>query len=168
MASTCRCSAFKPVITTNSSSSAVMIKIWSMKAKEAAAEKKKPKTSAAQIRVQKGKLSCLSLHYSQLHHNGFPNVPFFSSLDLAELEIPSTIEMTFPDPADILNFEVKISPDDGMLQLQLLTSESQSLTHLLSALRLGFYKGGRFHFTFNINTNYPHEPPKVRCTQKVS
>lgn len=94
--------------------------------------------------------------------------PFFSSLDLAELEIPSTIEMTFPDPADILNFEVKISPDDGMLQLQLLTSESQSLTHLLSALRLGFYKGGRFHFTFNINTNYPHEPPKVRCTQKVS
>lgn len=31
-----------------------MIKIWSMKAKEAAAEKKKPKTSAAQIRVQKG------------------------------------------------------------------------------------------------------------------
>jgi hypothetical protein len=32
-----------------------MIKIWSMKAKEAAAEKKKPKTSAAQIRVQKGK-----------------------------------------------------------------------------------------------------------------
>ncbi|KAH8551880.1 E2 ubiquitin-conjugating enzyme [Umbelopsis sp. PMI_123] len=93
-----------------------MIKIWSMKAKEAAAEKKKPKTSAAQIRVQK---------------------------DLAELEIPSTIEMTFPDPADILNFEVNIRPDDG------------------------FYNGGQFHFTFNINNNYPHEPPKVRCTQKI-
>lgn len=36
-------------------------------------------------------------------------------LDLAELEIPSTIEMTFPDPADILNFEVRISPDDGKI-----------------------------------------------------
>ncbi|CAO3592984.1 unnamed protein product [Absidia cylindrospora] len=74
-----------------------MIKIWSMKAKEAAAEKKKPKTSAAQIRVQK----------------------------------------------DILNFKVTITPDEG------------------------FYKGGSFFFTFAINSNYPHEPPKVRCTQKI-
>jgi ubiquitin-protein ligase len=24
-----------------------------------------------------------------------------------------------------------------------------------------------FDFTFAINLNYPHEPPKVRCTQKV-
>ncbi|ORZ05463.1 ubiquitin-conjugating enzyme/RWD-like protein, partial [Absidia repens] len=93
-----------------------MIKIWSMKAKEAAAEKKKPKTSAAQIRVQK---------------------------DLAELEIPSTIKMEFPDPGDILNFKVTITPDEG------------------------FYKGGSFFFTFAINSNYPHEPPKVRCTQKI-
>jgi len=29
------------------------------------------------------------------------------------------------------------------------------------------YKGGLFKFTFNINPNYPHEPPKVLCTQKV-
>ncbi|KAG2223491.1 hypothetical protein INT45_001239 [Circinella minor] len=93
-----------------------MIKIWSMKAKEAAAEKKKPKTSAAQIRVQK---------------------------DLAELEIPSTIKLEFPDPADILHFNVSITPDEGL------------------------YRGGRFTFTFNINNNYPHEPPKVHCTQKI-
>ncbi|KAI8336268.1 putative ubiquitin-conjugating enzyme E2 [Chlamydoabsidia padenii] len=93
-----------------------MHKIWSMKAKEAAAEKKKPKTTAAQIRVQK---------------------------DLAELEIPSTIKMDFPDPADILNFKLTITPDEG------------------------FYKGGSFFFTFAINNNYPHEPPKVRCTQKI-
>jgi hypothetical protein len=32
---------------------------------------------------------------------------------------------------------------------------------------LGMYKGGQFKFTFNINPNYPHEPPKVLCTQKV-
>lgn len=44
---------------THTSSTHTMIKIWSMKAKEAAAEKKKPKTSAAQIRVQKGKLGNL-------------------------------------------------------------------------------------------------------------
>ncbi|KAI9494115.1 putative ubiquitin-conjugating enzyme E2 [Zychaea mexicana] len=93
-----------------------MIKIWNMKAKEAAAEKKKPKTSAAQIRVQK---------------------------DLSELEIPSTIKLEFPDPSDILNFNVKINPDEGL------------------------YNGGRFAFTFKINNNYPHEPPKVHCTQKI-
>jgi ubiquitin-conjugating enzyme E2 M len=29
------------------------------------------------------------------------------------------------------------------------------------------YKGGAFHFSFNINTNYPHEPPKVKCVPKV-
>ncbi|ORZ00328.1 putative ubiquitin-conjugating enzyme E2 [Syncephalastrum racemosum] len=93
-----------------------MIKIWSMKAKEAAAEKKKPKTSAAQIRVQK---------------------------DLAELEIPSTIKLDFPDPADILHFKVTIHPDEGL------------------------YRAGSFNFTFNINNNYPHEPPKVHCEQKI-
>src|SRR5580765_4557440 len=30
------------------------------------------------------------------------------------------------------------------------------------------YKGGAFKFSFAINTNYPHDPPKVKCTQKVS
>jgi len=94
-----------------------MLKIWDMKAKEAAAEKKKPKVSAAQIRVQK---------------------------DLAELgEIPRTIKMDFPSVEDILNFHVTITPDEG------------------------FYKGGVFKFTFAINNNYPHEPPKVRCLQKI-
>lgn len=33
---------------------------------------------------------------------------------------------------------------------------------------LGMYKGGAFVFSVNINTNYPHEPPKVKCTQTVS
>ena len=30
------------------------------------------------------------------------------------------------------------------------------------------YRGGKFTFSFNINTNYPHEPPKVKCIPKVS
>ena len=29
------------------------------------------------------------------------------------------------------------------------------------------YKGGAFTFSFAINTNYPHDPPKVKCIPKV-
>jgi len=87
-----------------------------MKKNEDAAAKKKPKTSAAQIRVQK---------------------------DLTELDLPSTMKTNFPDPADLLNFTLTITPDEGM------------------------YKGGAFVFSFVINTNYPHDPPKVKCTQKI-
>jgi len=93
-----------------------MIKIWSMKKTEDAAAKKKPKTSAAQIRVQK---------------------------DLTELDLPSTMKTDFPDPADLLNFTLTITPDEGM------------------------YQGGAFSFSFNINTNYPHDPPKVKCIPKI-
>ncbi|TIC07017.1 hypothetical protein E3Q14_04371 [Wallemia mellicola] len=78
--------------------------------------KKKPKTSAAQLRVQK---------------------------DITELELPSTMSTHFPNPADLLNFELIIKPDEGM------------------------YKGGAFKFTFNISNNYPHEAPKVKLTQKI-
>jgi len=92
-----------------------MIKIWSMKKNEEAT-KRKPKTSAAQIRVQK---------------------------DLTELDLPSTMKTTFPDPTDLLNFTLTITPDEGM------------------------YKGGSFLFSFVINTNYPHDPPKVKCTQTI-
>lgn len=49
----------------------------------------------------------------------------------------------FPDPDDTLNFTLTIEPDEGM------------------------YKGGRFHFTFAISQNFPHEAPKVKCTQKI-
>ena len=31
----------------------------------------------------------------------------------------------------------------------------------------GMYKGGRFRFDFKINQNFPHDPPKVKCTQKI-
>ncbi|KAF9582404.1 NEDD8-conjugating protein ubc12 [Lunasporangiospora selenospora] len=93
-----------------------MIKIWSMKKDGASGDKKKPKVSAAQIRVQK---------------------------DLGELDMPRTMKMTFPDPEDMLNFELDISPDEG------------------------FYAGGTFKFSFSVNGNYPHDPPKVKCLQKI-
>ena len=49
----------------------------------------------------------------------------------------------FPNPDDILNFTLTIEPDEGL------------------------YKAGAFHFTFAINQNFPHDPPKVKCTQKI-
>ena len=31
----------------------------------------------------------------------------------------------------------------------------------------GYYKGGRFAFSFKVNANYPHDAPKVKCETKV-
>jgi ubiquitin-protein ligase len=53
------------------------------------------------------------------------------------------MKMNFPNPDDILNFTLTIEPDEGM------------------------YKGGAFHFNFSVNQNFPHDPPKVKCTQKI-
>lgn len=63
--------------------------------------------------------------------------------DLDELSLPPTMKTEFPDPDDILNFVLTIQPDEGM------------------------YKGGRFTFKFEIGPNFPHEPPKVRCQEKI-
>ncbi|KIR68798.1 hypothetical protein I312_100103 [Cryptococcus bacillisporus CA1280] len=93
-----------------------MIKLWSVKKNEEAAAKKKPKVTAAQLRIQK---------------------------DLTELDLPSTMKTVFPDPNDVLNFKLTITPDEGI------------------------YKGGVFTFSFVINPNYPHEPPKVKCLEKI-
>ncbi|KAL1961421.1 hypothetical protein VTO42DRAFT_149 [Malbranchea cinnamomea] len=63
--------------------------------------------------------------------------------DLSELSLPNTMKMAFPNPDDILNFVLTIEPDEGM------------------------YKAGTFTFTFAINQNFPHDPPKVKCQQKI-
>ncbi|KAI2786178.1 NEDD8-conjugating enzyme UBC12 [Penicillium oxalicum] len=63
--------------------------------------------------------------------------------DLQELTLGSTMKMSFPNPDDILNFTLTIEPDEGM------------------------YKGGVFNFNFSVNQNFPHDPPKVKCTQKI-
>jgi ubiquitin-conjugating enzyme E2 M len=49
----------------------------------------------------------------------------------------------FPNPDDILNFVLTIEPDEGM------------------------YRAAKFTFDFNINQNFPHDPPKVRCREKI-
>jgi len=66
-----------------------------------------------------------------------------SSADISDLQLPSTMKTIFPNPDDLLNFELSIEPDEGM------------------------YKGGRFTFTFNILPSYPHEAPKVLCKEKI-
>ncbi|KAF2403865.1 hypothetical protein EJ06DRAFT_536184 [Trichodelitschia bisporula] len=63
--------------------------------------------------------------------------------DLSELALGPTMKTEFPNPDDILNFILTIEPDEGL------------------------YNGGRFTFDFAINQNFPHEPPKVRCREKI-
>lgn len=65
------------------------------------------------------------------------------AIDLSELSLGQTMKTDFPDPDDILNFVLTIEPDEGM------------------------YRAGRFTFDFTINQNFPHEPPKVRCREKI-
>eukprot|EP00095_Tigriopus_kingsejongensis_P001154 snap_masked-scaffold628_size122696-processed-gene-0.19 protein:Tk01154 transcript:snap_masked-scaffold628_size122696-processed-gene-0.19-mRNA-1 annotation:"ubiquitin-conjugating enzyme e2m" len=63
--------------------------------------------------------------------------------DINELELPKTCRTEFPDPDDLLNFQLVISPDEGL------------------------YRGGRFTFSFKIGPNYPHEPPKTKCLTRI-
>jgi ubiquitin-conjugating enzyme E2 M len=63
--------------------------------------------------------------------------------DLSELSLPSTMKTEFKDPDDLLNFELTIEPDEGM------------------------YKGGQFHFSFEISQEFPHQAPKVLCKEKI-
>lgn len=63
--------------------------------------------------------------------------------DITELALPDTMAIEFANPEDLMNFTVTIVPDEGM------------------------YKNGRFKFSFKIDQNYPHDPPKVKCLQKI-
>ncbi|KAG2578394.1 probable NEDD8-conjugating enzyme Ubc12-like [Panicum virgatum] len=64
--------------------------------------------------------------------------------DIAELNLPKTTKISFPNGKDdLMNFEATIKPDEG------------------------YYVGGKFLFTFQVPPAYPHEPPKVKCKTKV-
>jgi ubiquitin-conjugating enzyme E2 M len=73
------------------------------------------------------------------------------------------MKTTFADPADLLNFTLTITPDEG----QCCATNWQIKRGLTRHFWAGMYKGGSFKFSFHINTNYPHEPPKVKCIPKV-
>ena len=135
-----------------------------MKKNEDAAAKKKPKTSAAQIRVQKGMVQFLACHHRCLRLTRRSCASFRRDgeqlTDLTELELPDTMKTDFPDPTDLLNFTLTITPDEGASPTCALYG------HHFTPLS-GMYKGGSFKFSFAINSNYPHEPPKVKCMQTV-
>ncbi|CAI8020870.1 NEDD8-conjugating enzyme Ubc12 [Geodia barretti] len=95
-----------------------MIKLFSLKqqSKDGSTAQSSKKTSAAYLRIQK---------------------------DLADLNLPKTCQMDFPDPDDLLNFRLVIMPDEG------------------------FYRHGRFVFGFKVGQGYPHDAPKVKCETQV-
>ena len=70
--------------------------------------------------------------------------------------------MEFPDPDDLLNFKLIISPDEVYTH-----SSLKYLQELTKLLLQGFYRGGKFAFSFKVGPNYPHEPPKVKCETQV-
>lgn len=63
--------------------------------------------------------------------------------DITEIDLPRSIKLTFPDPSDLFNFNLSITPQEG------------------------YYKGGTFEFKTEINNNFPIEPPKIKCLNKI-
>lgn len=53
--------------------------------------------------------------------------------DINDLNLPKTCTTEFPDPDDLLTFKLIICPDEG------------------------FYKGGRFKFSFKVSCNRIHD-----------
>jgi ubiquitin-protein ligase len=56
--------------------------------------------------------------------------------------IPGCV-MTFPDPNNLMEFVVDITPSEGL------------------------YAGAKFNFTVNVPNTYPYDPPKVQCNTLV-
>lgn len=63
--------------------------------------------------------------------------------DVNELDIPSSIQVHFPQSDDIMNFDLLLSPEEG------------------------YYKHGSFNFSIAVPEDYPHKPPKVKCNTRV-
>jgi len=128
---------------------AKMIKLFTLKQQKKDGEQKgsqQKKSSAAQLRIQKGNIRHLGypLNINQLSMTiNHPFLDAFHPPDINELNLPNTCATDFPDPDDLLNFKLIISPDEG------------------------FYRDGRFVFNFRVGSNYPHEPPKVKCATQV-
>lgn len=63
--------------------------------------------------------------------------------DVTELELPLSVRISFPDPSNLFNFGIEIRPTTG------------------------HYNGGLFRFAVEISHNFPIDPPKIRCLQKI-
>lgn len=63
--------------------------------------------------------------------------------DISEMDPIPGAKITFPDPDNLMRFEVHITPSDGL------------------------YKGATFQFTVEIPTSYPYDPPRALCDTRV-
>lgn len=63
--------------------------------------------------------------------------------DISELDGGDCAVADFPDPNNLMNFYVVVSPDEG------------------------YWKGYSYRFQFVVPDLYPHEPPKVKCLDKI-
>ena len=63
--------------------------------------------------------------------------------DVNELDIPSSIRVEFPNPDDLMHFNITLAPEEG------------------------FYIGGAFQFSITVPEDYPHKPPKVKCITPI-
>lgn len=62
---------------------------------------------------------------------------------MTELELPPTVKIEFPNTEDLFRFSIFIRPVEG------------------------YYKLGTFKFTVEIGENFPIDPPRIKCTQKI-
>jgi hypothetical protein len=63
--------------------------------------------------------------------------------DVSELDGGDCARPVFPDPNDLMHFKVVVTPDSG------------------------HWAGCQYIFDFEVPDMYPHDPPKVKCTNKV-
>ncbi|KAA8495283.1 NEDD8-conjugating enzyme Ubc12 [Porphyridium purpureum] len=63
--------------------------------------------------------------------------------DVSALDVPSSMQLEFPNPDDLMLFEVTLAPEEGL------------------------YKPGKFKFQIKIPPDYPYSPPKATCLTKV-
>ena len=88
------------------------------------------KRTPGEIRIQKGIIvHCKVLKLFSMNWSLY--------IDVAELDGGSAAKVVFPNPNDLTNFIVTVTPDSG------------------------YWKGAQYPFTFVIPALYPHEPPKV-------
>jgi ubiquitin-conjugating enzyme E2 M len=64
-------------------------------------------------------------------------------VDITDLDGGSVAQVNFPNPNDLTNFEVVVSPDSG------------------------YWSGARYHFSFTIPPLHPHEPPMVMFNTNI-
>jgi len=63
--------------------------------------------------------------------------------DIADLDGGNVADIEFPNPNDLTTFYVSVTPDSG------------------------YWKGATYQFLLDIPAQYPHDPPKVTCKNKI-